>query len=73
MLPLAHAGLTTPAVAGPGCNEWLGVTASEQSVRSNAVRLWSFALNTADTLCMKVRGCTRTHHNQFLLQADFLQ
>ena len=25
MLPLAHAGLTTPAVAGPGCNEGLGV------------------------------------------------
>ena len=29
MLPLAHAGLTTPAVAGPGCNEWLGITAPE--------------------------------------------
>ena len=27
MLPLAHAGLTTPAVAGPGCNEGLGFTA----------------------------------------------
>ena len=27
MLPLAHAGLSTPAVAGPGCNEWLGVSA----------------------------------------------
>ena len=27
MLPLARAGLTTPAVAGPGCNEWLGLTA----------------------------------------------
>ena len=26
MRPLAHAGLTTPAVAGPGCNEGLGVT-----------------------------------------------
>ena len=26
MLPLAHAGLTTPAVAGPGCNEGLGHT-----------------------------------------------
>ena len=26
MLPLAHAGLTTPAVAGPGCNEVLGLT-----------------------------------------------
>ena len=25
MLALAHAGLTTPAVAGPGCNEGLGV------------------------------------------------
>ena len=25
MLPLAHAGLTTPAVAGPGCNEVLGL------------------------------------------------
>jgi hypothetical protein len=29
MLPLAHAGLTTPAVAGPGCNEGLGRTGSE--------------------------------------------
>jgi hypothetical protein len=28
MLPLAHAGLTTPAVAGPGCNEWLGLSAA---------------------------------------------
>jgi hypothetical protein len=27
MLPLAHTGLTPPAVAGPGCNEWLGLTA----------------------------------------------
>ena len=26
MLPLAHTGLTPPAVAGPGCNEWLGLT-----------------------------------------------
>ena len=25
MLPLAHTGLTPPAVAGPGCNEWLGL------------------------------------------------
>ena len=25
MLPLAHTGLTTPAVAGPGCNEGLGL------------------------------------------------
>ena len=28
MLQLAHAGLTTPAVAGPGCNEGLGRTES---------------------------------------------
>jgi hypothetical protein len=26
MLPLAHTGLTPPAVAGPGCNEGLGIT-----------------------------------------------
>lgn len=26
MLPLAHTGLTPPAVAGPGCNEGLGRT-----------------------------------------------
>ena len=31
MLPLAHAGLTTPAVAGPGCNEWLGLTELTQA------------------------------------------
>ena len=27
MLPRAHTGLTPPAIAGPGCNEGLGVTA----------------------------------------------
>ena len=32
MLPLAHAGLTTPAVAGPGCNEGLGLTCGDLRV-----------------------------------------
>jgi hypothetical protein len=34
MLPLAHAGLTPPAVAGPGCNEWLGCTVLRSGVTS---------------------------------------
>ena len=30
MLPLAQAGLTVPAVAGRGLNEWLGVAAPKR-------------------------------------------
>ena len=50
MLPLAQAGLTTPAVAGPGCNEGLGVTrrtvdydkreATDMRIRSIEVESW---------------------------------
>jgi hypothetical protein len=32
MLPLAHAGLTTPAVAGPGCNEGLGISDEQREL-----------------------------------------
>ena len=39
MLPLAHAGLTTPAVAGPGCNEGLGLTRIVQQNRCGLFRL----------------------------------
>ena len=40
MLPLAHAGLTTPAVAGPGCNEGLGLARdAENALRNKALFL----------------------------------
>jgi hypothetical protein len=32
MLPLAHTGLTPPAVAGPGCNEGLGLAGVYETV-----------------------------------------
>ena len=44
MLPVAHAGLTTPVVAGSGCNEWLGVTAGKALLKlipgNRAKRFW---------------------------------
>ena len=34
MLPLAHTGLTTPVVAGPGCNEWLGLKVERRVLKA---------------------------------------
>ncbi|KPF42313.1 hypothetical protein D621_20825 [beta proteobacterium AAP51] len=38
MLPLARTRLTAPAVAGPGCNEGLGVTEDGRSQRAGLFR-----------------------------------
>ena len=55
MLPLAHAGLTTPAVAGPGCNEWLGLTRAAWDIGQNFV--WPEALKIELLWRLDFLGC----------------
>ena len=59
MLPLAHTGLTPPAVAGPGCNEWLGLTAMRLLEREFASAAYLRALTCGAVLLAGCRGPQR--------------